>query len=558
MIAGVNPRSVLLGVYRLLREMGCRWLRPGDDGEIIPCKCIRACSVHCREAASYRHRGVCIEGACSFTHVANLIDWMPKIGLNAYYNQFFVPYTFFDKWYRHEGNPHMKPDPASVDQVRAMVNAHVDMIAKRGMLYHATGHGWTCEPLGIEGNSWEKKDYFVPDDAKDLLAMINGKREIFEQISLNTNLCYSNPVVQERVAASITDYCCEHKDVDYLHFWLADGANNHCECDKCQKMLPSDFYVQILNEIDKRLTAAELDTKIVFLIYVDLLWEPKVERLINQDRFVLMFAPITRTYTNTFIDAADEEIYELTPYVRNELVMPKQVGENLQRLRKWQEIFAGDSFDYDYHLIWDHNFDLGGYSTARVLFEDMKNLDKLGINGMMSCQCQRVFFPTGLSMYAMGEALWNKEQNFEKVASDYYADLFGGYGEKMHAYFKKLSHMFDPPYLRGEKPVINEESAKQYAEINIVINEMLPFFHECLKKEVDPCRKRTWQALIVHAQLCAYMAGVFAQRAKGNQDLASSQWLIAKDYIQRMEPEIHDLFDVLYFTNVNGHALEMV
>ena len=30
-IAGSNPRSVLMGVYRFLRFAGCRFIRPGND-----------------------------------------------------------------------------------------------------------------------------------------------------------------------------------------------------------------------------------------------------------------------------------------------------------------------------------------------------------------------------------------------------------------------------------------------------------------------------------------------------------------------------------------------
>jgi hypothetical protein len=41
-------------------------------------------------------------------------------------------------------------------------------------------------------------------------------------------------------------------------------VNNHCECPECQKKLPSDHYVQLLNDIDEELTARELDTRIVY------------------------------------------------------------------------------------------------------------------------------------------------------------------------------------------------------------------------------------------------------------------------------------------------------
>jgi hypothetical protein len=33
-IAGANARSVLLGVYRLLRELGCRWVRPSMEARL--------------------------------------------------------------------------------------------------------------------------------------------------------------------------------------------------------------------------------------------------------------------------------------------------------------------------------------------------------------------------------------------------------------------------------------------------------------------------------------------------------------------------------------------
>ena len=57
-------------------------MRPGADGERIPQKEIDSPTVYVREAASYRHRGVCIEGADSYDNIRDMIDFLPKVGLN--------------------------------------------------------------------------------------------------------------------------------------------------------------------------------------------------------------------------------------------------------------------------------------------------------------------------------------------------------------------------------------------------------------------------------------------------------------------------------------------
>jgi len=82
-ILGANPRSVLIGVYRFLRELGCAWVRPGAEGEIIPEKSLDEIDVSIQEIPSYRHRDICIEGAVNYDHVVNMIDWLPKVGMNG-------------------------------------------------------------------------------------------------------------------------------------------------------------------------------------------------------------------------------------------------------------------------------------------------------------------------------------------------------------------------------------------------------------------------------------------------------------------------------------------
>jgi hypothetical protein len=97
-VTGTNDRSVLIGAYRLLRELGCAWVYPGEAGERVP-KIRRAKkTVSLAHAAFYRRRNYCIEGASSYNHVLQMIERLPKAGMNGYFNEFIIPYAYFDSW----------------------------------------------------------------------------------------------------------------------------------------------------------------------------------------------------------------------------------------------------------------------------------------------------------------------------------------------------------------------------------------------------------------------------------------------------------------------------
>ena len=192
-----------------------------------------------------------------------MIKWLPKIGMNGYFNQFWTPFSFYDTWYKHENNTLIPPNPVNRAEVDGFVRDQLQYIRREGMMYHAAGHGWTCGPFGLDSAGWYKYHDALPEGMQELLALINNRRALYDGIPLNTNLCYSNPVVKEKLVNAITKYCLEHPDVEYLHFWLADAMNNQCECPACQKRRPADHYVDILNLLDERLTAAGITAHIV-------------------------------------------------------------------------------------------------------------------------------------------------------------------------------------------------------------------------------------------------------------------------------------------------------
>lgn len=480
-IAGSNPRSVLIAVYRFLKEAGCRFVRPGRSGEKIPKRSDWVFSVQVKETASYPHRGVCIEGADSYDNILDMIDFLPKVGMNEYFVQFQVPTEFFVRWYEHRGSTVLKPEGRSAQEARwiseGMTASLETEIKKRGLCYHKVGHGWTCEPFGIDGSGWFTQQKPLTEEQISILAEVNGKREMWGGVPLNTNLCYSQEKVREKITDAITAYAKANPQVDVVHFWLADGSNNHCECPECQKRLPADWYVLMLNELDRKMSAEGLQTKVVFLIYVDLLWEPKTEKIENPDRFILMFAPITREYGKNYSDFLTFD-GQIPAYERNHLKMPRSLAQNIEHLRRWQKEFKGDSFDFDYHLMWAHVGDIGYEKCAKNLFQDMKDLHAIGLEGMVSCQIQRVFYPTAMPFLAMAAALWDEKADYEKLAEEYYSAAFGKGGQKVREAMELLSescHLYDDPMkvYQGEmKPVEKEKVLKASGMLLEVAGEM--------------------------------------------------------------------------------------
>ncbi len=543
-IAGVNPRSVLLGVYRFLYELGCRWIRPGEDGEIIPEMVGKDLTVSLESAPSYRHRGICIEGAVSYENVYDIIDWAPKLGFNSYFIQFREGYAFFERWYNHLKNPYKTPEGFSVERSTEIVRSLEKEIKKRGLLYQAVGHGWTCEPFGIPGLSWAQRVDEVDPETEKYLAMVNGKRQIWGGVPLNTNLCYSNPEVRKIVINSIADYLTRHKAIDVLHFWLADGCNNQCECENCVKHSPTDFYVLMLNELDELLTEKGIDTKIVFLLYFELLWPPVEFRINNPDRFILMLAPITRTYSQSF--SADYIPDTIPEYKRNNISFPSSVAENLAFLNKWREVFKGDSFDFDYHFMWDHYYDPGQFETGRILNEDIKKLVSIGLNGFISCQVQRCFFPNGLGMTVLGKTLWDNSLAFEDIADEYFRVAYGADGDKVKEYLRRISAMFNPPLLRGDADRSDKKAHETYSQIEDFVRSFEPVIKSNMNHS-DPALARSWDHLDFHSEFCIRYSKVIEARLSGDIEKTRKLWTELKDFMCRNEDRIQPVFDIYEF-----------
>ena len=448
-LAGSNLRSILFAVYRLLRENGCRWLYPGVDGEYIPLR--KLAPTHYHKLADHRFRGFCNEGAESQQAMLDTVDFYAKLELNVYMLEFDIPNIYYSRYYTHPFNEENRhPEPVSSLQVLQWKRQCEVEISKRGLQFHDMGHGWTAEPFGLSSaDGWVPAAQEITPDQRECLAMLDGERKLFGGVALNTNLCMSNPRVRTTMAKAIADYARSHSNVDYLHVWLADGSNNHCECPECQKARPSDYYMMIMNELDEILTTMGLSTRIVFICYVDTLFAPETVRIRNPERFSLLYAPITRSYTSSI--RQDSVIPKTPAYVRNRWKRPSSAESNLAFLKDWQDGWKGPAFSYEYHF-WKHQFfDPGVMYFSRRIYEDVRSLKYMGLDGYVEDGSQRSFFPNGFNVCIYAETLMNRDCDFDAIMADYFSHIYGPDWKEVADYLQQVSNILDFGYISGEK-----------------------------------------------------------------------------------------------------------
>ena len=548
-IAGSNHRSVLLSVYEYLRKNGCKWLMPGVDGELIPIKDIKP--VKYRHKPSMRYRGWCNEGTEFQQCMIDAIELAPKLGLNVFMLEFRIPSGYYTRYYNHQFNEaYRAPEPITTQQIiRWKAQTEVE-IQKRGLQFHNIGHGFTIDPFKIPGTEqYQVKvtDDIIPEETKKHLAFFEGKRGFMHGSIINTNFCMSSPEARKIVVDDIVDYSYRHSNTDYLHVWLSDGQNCHCECDECCKMTPSDWYMMLMNEIDEALKAKGLSTRIVFIAYVDSTWAPEKIKINNPDRFALLFAPITRTYTET-LPAKKSDIV-LRPYVRNKLKFPMSLEEYFAYLEKWREVWPGSNISYEYHFWRQHHYEITGLVLARRINEDVKCYIENGVAGIIEDASQRSFFPTGLAFYTYARSMFDASQSADELLEEYFSGAFGKDWEKFRDYLLELSEAIPYNYT-ASRFTLNEKISPYY---NPDLVPTIKKTYEILERgralikehynsdyRVQTVAVRNLEAHTVYVE---GLARAFEYKAVGNDERSKELFYEMMDKMGKLEPKIERYFD---------------
>ena len=569
-IAGSNDRSVLMGVYNFLKSAGCRWVRPGIDGEYIPRADISAHSFKYRKKADNPFRGECIEGAVSFEHVRDTVLWLPKVNMNLFMIEQIVPFNYMSRWYKHTVNTRVGDENLPYEKYCEYCVELEKLIKKLGLQLHVMGHGALTEPFGVR-HMISGMDYDISKEAESAFALVKGKRGLYERSPFFTQVCMSQKWVRERIVKWLADYLDSKPYIDFLHFWLGDNINNHCECEECASTHPSDYYVMMLNDLDAELTKRNNNAKIVFIMYIDTLWAPVSEKLNDPSRFILTTAT-TRAKGDKYSDKRSEN--GIPPWKRNSFNIPLGFDMTLTFVDGWKKVFDGPKFIYEYYMYTDHFSDPGHMQFSRSVAEDMKSLQLTGFDGVMSDQTQRSFFPTGLPMAIIGEFQFDRSLDTEEFIDKYFVDSFGDDYALAREYLERITAIFDPKSIGATISVVsqdtgaedgnkkragifgNTEKGKEIEEIPDIVASYKQKFLE-LSAIGDKCHRESFKLLAYHCEYSKHLSKIYAALSRCDREEAKRCLAVAIDYLSEVESEIHPYFDLVLFAQYTRQVINL-
>lgn len=556
-IAGSNTRSCLMGVYNFFKSCGCRWVRPGKEGEYIPKYDICSHVFKFRKLADFPFRGECSEGAISFEHVRDTVLWLPKVNMNLFMIQHMYPYNQLNRWYKHMENTRMPHEDLVYEDCVKYIEDLKWIIKKCGLQLHVIGHNVMTEAFGLR-YLYSGQEIDIPDETKKAFALVKGTRDLHRNSLSFTQFCMSREWVQDRVVDWIADYLKNNPHIDYFHFWLADSINNHCECAECVKKTPSDWYVIMLNKLDKKLTEQKNDAKIVFILYVDTLWPPIEGKINNPSRFIAM------TACGACINGSiNQNKIEFPKWERNNFTLNNSgFPMAFSTVKAWESAFDGRKFIFDYVFFVFHYSDPGYMKLSRTLSANIKDFSHTGFDGIMSCQTQRCAFPTALPLTLMGEFLFDCSTDTDSFIEKYMRDTFGDDYALVIEYLKAISDAFDLNESYNEDVTfLDNKTTKQDKSKTILGNKdagysiaKIPDIVDAFSKTIedhysldDICHRESWKILGFHGEYCKRLSKIYFYLSRNDLITAKKYFDEILDYISEIESEIHPYFDLAIF-----------
>ena len=174
----------------------------------------------------------------------------------------------------------------------------------------------------------------------------------------------------------------------------------------------------------------------------------------------------------------------------------------------------------------------------------MGQLKTLGLDGIVSCQSFRAFYPSGLAMAMLAKALWNPHQPLEAIHQAHIEAAFGPDAAFADDYLRKTEAFLrtgDPHY---RALPFSDATAEALAECSAFLQASLTDL-EARQNAADPVRRLSLALLANHARLLAQIVASHQARLDGNRDSAERALDDAADLLRRTERRFSPYIDTM-------------
>jgi hypothetical protein len=449
-ISGSNPRSVLFAVYDYLERLGCRWLEPGPDGDLLPRNMdLKIQGFDVLEKADYQYRGLsAFPRDVEFAKM--LIDWMPKKKYNLYFLEGYPEERPGDMWSIVNGEHPLQHTELILalkektwKERLKIINAQnsvVEEARKRGFLIERYGHGWN---YGIQEHYASIKKISIEQAYKEIRAKGQVEKHA-DTGGIWFQICMSKPGIRDLYIEHITDYLNKHKDeIDIAAIWLGDGYDNSCQCRTCIQKPFSDWYLEILSEVARQMKNSAPNLKLEGLIYLETLEPPSKRFFDGLDNVVFNFAPWGRCYMHPLNSSICHYPDWKPDYRNNKSHDSKRFFHPLnadyyEAYSGWRKKISNPCYLFDYYSLFpgpDRGF--LGYN-AKNIARDIKDCKKLEFEGCVSCQNATPDFPVNLITETVGQILWDRSKNPDLIRKELIDGLFGDLSAVVVKHFNKM------------------------------------------------------------------------------------------------------------------------
>ena len=392
LIAGLERKGVLNGVFRYLEELGMRWISPDQPQAVWPNN-VKAwnASLHIVESPHFEFRGMYYADSKQ-AGTDDLLIWMTRNRLNM--GSAGLSGAAFAKklGLKLVGGGHlfqkiMDPDREFKPGVK-LYDAHPEWF-----------------PLMHDNMRCRGKGY----------------------------LCMSNPKGRKYLVENVKQMILKDADwLDIFRFWPADSWGQGCCCRECRKIgNNADLYLLLVHELRQAMDAAHAQGKLrhrigmFFICYEGSSIYPPPTRPLPKGFDLEMnwmeVWPINRCYAHRQADPTCREF-------------------NLHYWRDlcgWRKTFPGKIVMGEYYNVSQY-FDMATV-FAEVMRADFKDYARIGIAGAQYMHvAPKHWGPRALTNWQFGRLLWNPGSVTRNMQADFFKQRFGALGPMAERLYRCL------------------------------------------------------------------------------------------------------------------------